>query len=258
MNRAFVSAAALVLATPAFAGITLKWDQTKASGETSEYTMQCEGKKATFKTSSKSSDSIIWDGDPQLLWTLKTDEKTYRRIDMKEMQARMGAGREQMAAAMANMPPEKRAQMEAMMAGRMGAAAAPPSPREPAKFTATGKKAKIGTWNCEWNQVSTGGSNYQACVVPWAAAKVSKDDLACFSSIADTMAGLLRGMTGGPAQPQQDSTMLDVHSWPGVIVASERTGADGKQTMTLKSVSKGSVPEATFKVPEGYKEIPMK
>ncbi len=251
--KTVLAAVIVSLAAPAFAGITLTWDKVKG-GETTELTMQCEGKKAHFTAVSKRFDGMIWDGETETMLLLKNDDKSYRRINMKDMQAQLAAGREKMAAALAKMSPEQRAKMEAMMAGKMGSPAAAARPREPAKFTPTGKKEKIGSWNCEWHDVTVLGQSYQACVAPWSGPKMTKDDLSCFASMADSVASMTHN--SGQASQEQESAVLDYKSWPGFVVATVRTIGDGTHKMTLKHFSKGPVPDAAFKVPEGFKEVP--
>ena len=90
--------------------------------------------------------AIIFDGTKQVMWMIDAERKTYREMtkaDVDQMAGQMASMRATMQEQMKNLPPEQRARMEAMMAGR-GAA---PEAATKIQYRKTGTDM-VGKWPC--------------------------------------------------------------------------------------------------------------
>jgi hypothetical protein len=233
----------LLVSSVAFGGTTLTWERTRGAEAPAPVSMKCEGGSARFEGAG-SDRIILWDGATKTLSLLKPADKTYQQLteaQMQQMRDRAAAAMEAMKPRLEKMSPEQRAQLEAMMNAGSGQAGE-------WKFTPTGKKAKVGKWDCEWYDGTRGGLKTQSCMVPWASAPAKKEELECVKSAMSIFQGMLRG-----AMHDGDATHDDFTKFPGIPVQTVRESSDGtKHSMTLKNVDRGPLPPETFAVPKGY------
>src|SRR5688572_27709595 len=94
---------------------------------------------------------VVFDGPQQILRTISVDRKSYTEMtkaDADRMGAQVTMAMDAMKAKMAQMPPEQRAKMEAMMAkfGVMGPTAAAAATRP--EYRRAGSD-KVGKWTCD-------------------------------------------------------------------------------------------------------------
>jgi hypothetical protein len=112
---------------------------------------------------------------------------------------------------------------------------------EPGMFrpVATGKKKKIGDWDCEEYLVADVGlSIWVAPAFPHAA------------EIQAQLARFSRAESGGALSP-------DCMGLPGLVVQSESAGAQGAEVTTLVSAKEEPVAESEFDVPKNYEINPF-
>jgi hypothetical protein len=104
---------------------------------------------------------VIFDGGKQVLYTVDPARQTYTEMtkaDADRMNALVQEGMAQMQAQLEKLPAAQRAQMEAMMKGRGGAAAAP-------QYTRTGSDT-VGRWTCDkYDLMQDGQKIGEACTV---------------------------------------------------------------------------------------------
>src|SRR5688572_20886039 len=96
--------------------------------------------------------AMIFDGGKQVLYIVDPARKTYMEMtkaDADRMGAQVQGAMAQMQAQLEKLPPAQRAQMEAMMKGRGGAAAVP-------QYTRTGTDT-VGRWTCDKYDVMQDG-----------------------------------------------------------------------------------------------------
>jgi len=108
-------------------------EKTTTAGRTETHQIQIERNRMRAEVTGPTGEvqAVIFDGAKQTMWILNLDKKTYSEItkaDMDQVAGQMSAAMAQMQEMMRGMPPEQRAQMEAMMRGRgmPGMGAAPP------------------------------------------------------------------------------------------------------------------------------------
>jgi hypothetical protein len=96
-------------------------------------------------------------------------------------------------------------------------------------------------------------STSESCLAPWSSNLVTKAEAEQFQK---TFADMEKAFAGLGMM-----RMNDLSKAPGIPVEQTHMGQDGKPewTLTLKSVSRGSIPAAQFQVPAGFKkeEMPM-
>ena len=147
VKSGFVLSAALAAATSVWAAEGVQLSQRTTSGtnqQTSQIQIENNRIRAEMTGGSTGRMAVIFDAGKQVVDILNIDRKTYSELTKAQVDQLGGAVQDmmsQMQSAMANLPPEQRAQMEAAMRGRgMGAAA--PAKRE---YKKTGTD-RVGKW----------------------------------------------------------------------------------------------------------------
>jgi hypothetical protein len=142
---------------------------------------------------------MIFDGAKQVLYIVDPARKTYMEMtkaDADRLGAQVQAAMAQMQAQLEKLPPAQRAQMEAMLKGRGGAAAAP-------QYTRTGSD-KVGSWTCDKYDATLDGQKIgEMCSVNPTTLGFSATDFAVmgqmaafYSGMAPQIAGQLPGVSG--------------------------------------------------------------
>jgi hypothetical protein len=142
---------------------------------------------------------MIFDGGKQVLYIVDPARKTYMEMtkaDADRLGAQMQGAMAQMQAQLEKLPPAQRAQMEAMMKGRGGAAAAP-------QYTRTGSD-KVGRWTCDkYDLMQDGQKVGEVCSVNPTTLGFGATDFevmgqmaAFYSGLAPQIAGQLPGVSG--------------------------------------------------------------
>jgi hypothetical protein len=150
-------------------------------------------------------------------------------------------------AAMANMPPAQRAQMEAMMGGR-GAAGAGPK----VEFRKTGTD-RVGQWTCDkYEGLQNGQKVVEHCTVAPGALGLTAADTAVVQQLAD----LAKSMTTMVAQSTGilDIGRMEQQGFAGLPVKSVTT-VNGREVISeLASVTRQNIAESLFEVPAGFQK----
>jgi len=196
---------------------------------------------------------IIFDGSKQVLYIVDNARKTYSEMtkaDVDKMQAQMAGVMTQMQAALEKMPPAQRAQMEALMKGRMGGAAAP-APKIESK---RGGTDKVGRWTCDKYEVLTNGvKTADVCTVDPSALGVTVKDLEVSRQLADFFSALVPQIAAQIAVVGRPETQ----GFSGFPVKS--TMYVGGQTVTTEVVeaSRQTFADSLFSVPAGFTKQTM-
>jgi uncharacterized protein DUF4412 len=183
------------------------------------------------------------------MYILDPPNKSYRVIDkasLDQLAAKIAGVRKQMEASMANMPPERRAQMEKML-GKSGEDAA--SKRLLKK---TGRTETVAHIKCTVWEASVGGKKEQElCVAAPSSIPGGDDMMTTLRGVSEMLKGFSKNFGGG----QADNTWRDLDTVKGVPILM-RQFSDGKVTSEnhLSVARKESVPAAQFDVPAGYTE----
>jgi hypothetical protein len=203
----------------------------------------------------------VFDGAKQAMYVIDDSKKTYSEItkdDLDKLAAQMQQMQQQMQGAMANVPPEQRAQIEAMMRGR-GGRGMPGAPAPAAKptYKKTGTD-KVGKWTCDKYEGYQGEKKTsEVCTVAPSALGLSESDFAVgkdfakfFSSFSDMM-------------PQRQEVFslgtLEDHGFVGIPIRTINYGADGSVTGSMEwtDINHQNIPDSTFAPPAGYAKQDM-
>ena len=192
---------------------------------------------------------MIFRGDKNLMWFVNDDKKSYQQMDeatIDRLAAQMAEARAQMKARLAQMPPERRAEAEAMMkrfdTGRPSASKV--------EYRRIGATKLIGGHLCtEYDSYYDKDLQAHLWVAPYAALNVSPSDAAVFKKMGEFF-GKLTGAMGG-AQKQD---YVPLHELNGIPLLTQDVD-DGKLTAEtlVESVSRAPIAASTFAVPAGYR-----
>src|SRR5262249_48553672 len=139
--------------------------------------------------------TVIFDGNRQAMMMIDDAKKTYTEITKEDLD-RMAA---QLQGMMANVPPEQRAQIEAMMRGR-GGRGMPGMPT----FKKTGTD-KVGKWTCDKYEGYEGDrKTSEVCTVAPSALGLTEGDFAVTKDFAKFFSGL------GSMMPQRQSQIFSL------------------------------------------------
>lgn len=197
---------------------------------------------------------VIFDGTKQVMDIVNVDNKTYREItkaDIDRIAGQMSDAMSRMNQAMANMTPEQRAQVEAMMRGRMGGARGAAPVKTEYRKTGTDR---VGKWTCDkYEGYRSGQKVSELCTVPASTLGFSESDFAVTEQMRDFFSKVM------PARADQ---MLSIGSadagFSGVPVRSiTYAGGSVESTTELTDFSRQNIPDSTFQVPAGFQRQPF-
>ncbi len=193
--------------------------------------------------------TVIYRKDKDAFWMLNPGKKTYSEMTRKDIQAmseRMSGAMKQMEDQMKDLPPAQRAQIEAMMKGRMGGQPSAPTYQK----MASGQK--VGTWVAtQYAVLRDGKKTSEVFHAHPKAVGLVEADFAVFTSLADLFKSMTKDLenTGFYRAGKVDGAVP-----AGVLVRSVRLDDAGKPgaVSTLTEVKRGAVAGSEFEVPAGY------
>lgn len=197
-------------------------------------------------------DRMIFRADKQVLWIVNDKKKSCQQIDkatVDQMAAQMTAMQAQMQARIANMPPEQRAQAEAMMKKYGGGAQ-----NVKISYRKVAGTRLIGGHLCSAYDSYLGDELISHLwVAPYSAMHLEPGDAAVFEKMGD----FLSKMTGALGQKQR-SDFIPMHELNGIPLLSQHVDR-GKVTSEheVESVTRGSAPAGIYDPPAGYSVEPM-
>lgn len=193
---------------------------------------------------------VIFDGGKQVLYMVDPATKSYSEMtkaDVDAAGAQLGDAMAQMQKALEGMPPAQRAQMEAMMKGRLGGI---PGAGAAAKTEyRRGGTSKVSKWTCDvyegfQNNAKTG----EVCTVSPTALGFNASDF----DVSRQLAAFMRGLIPQGADQVFQSGQVQEQGYDGVPVRRVTTIA-GRQIVTeITSVARQTFPESAFAIPDGF------
>jgi hypothetical protein len=263
MRRSQLAVAVVILSVASSAGAAdgvLVVEKTTSATGTRTTQVQLEKNRMRAETASRGADVVIFDGTAQVLRILDTDGKSYREMtkaDVDSMGDQLGQMMAMMREQLAKMPPEQRAQVEAMMQGRgggpgMGAMSAPQI-----EYRKAGSDT-VGKWACEkYEGYREGRKVAELCTVSPQALGFTPADFAVSEQLTEFFSKLAPQIGDqvfrvGKAGPQ---------GFSGVPVRRITFGADGTPSTTaeIAEVSRQRFPDSLFALPSDFQktEMPM-
>jgi uncharacterized protein DUF4412 len=256
---AAVAAAIGLAAAPAAAadGVLIAMKTTSGS-TTTTHTTEIEKTRMRSETSANGRKmTMIFDGaGGGVMRTIDDQAKTYTEItkaDVDRIGQQMSGAMAQLQEQLKNLPPEQRARMEQMMAGRgaaMGAVAGPPT-----QYTKVGTDT-VGKWRCDkYEGTKNGEKSSEVCTIDPSTLGFAMGDFEVTKQMAEFFSKMMpQGMENlfrvGTAGQSGGFSGLPVR------MVSFRNGQP--QTVSeMTDVSRQSFPDSTFAVPAGYQKREM-
>jgi hypothetical protein len=193
---------------------------------------------------------VVFDGDKQSLYIIDPAAKSYSEMtkaDVDAAGARLGGAMAEMQKALEGMPPAQRAQMEAMMKGRLGGL---PGAAAPAKTEyRRGGTSKVSKWTCDvYEGFQDNAKTGEVCTVSPSALGFTPADFEVSRQLAAFMRGLI---PQGADQVFQTGRVQD-QGYDGVPVRRVSTIAGRQITTELTSVARQTFPDSSFAIPDGF------
>lgn len=217
---------------------------------TNQIQLESNRMRAEMAGASGEKQVAVFDGTRQVMMIIDQQRKSYTEItkeDADRLGAQFAAAMSQMEQQLASMPPERRAQVEAMMKGRMGGAS---SLAPKVKYRKTGK-GQAGKWACDLYEGYEGErKTSEICTVDPKVLGLTAADFGVAQQMADFFKRLMPQMAGqvftfGSAEQQ---------GFAGVPVRRTFTLAGKEMTSEIVDVSRQSFPDASYAAPEGYQK----
>jgi len=252
-------AVCLVASTAYAADGVLIVEKSTGNGSTTTNQIQIQGNRMRAEGANQTGGKhvFMFDGARQVMTLIDVDKKTYSEItkaDMDRLAAQMSDAMAQMQQQLAKMPPEQRAQMEAMMKGRgmPGFGAAAPAAKTQYKKTGTDR---VGKWTCDkYEGYDNGEKTSEICTVDPKALGFSMSDFAVSKQMAEffNVEAFKRMM---PNMKQMFSFgSLEDQGYSGVPIRRTYTILGHQTTTELSEVSRQTFPDSVFAVPAGFQK----
>ncbi len=138
--------AAVLVASSAFAGVVMVYEQQPGAGTAKKKTTTLYVSSDRMRMEDEKGDVNIFRGDKKLFWMIDRAKGTYTEItqdDLTKMRARVDEAMKRLQAQLQNVPPEQRKMVESMMKGRMPQEA----PRMEYRKGASG--VRVNRWVCD-------------------------------------------------------------------------------------------------------------
>ena len=191
--------------------------------------------------------AVVFDAARQVVDVINPDRKTYVEITKAQLDQLGAQAQDLMRSAMANMPPEQRAQMEVMMRGRgMGGMLAPAAPTVYHKVGTD----HVGQWTCDTYEALRNGTKISdICTVPPGVLNLAPADLRTITQLADFF----------KAVAPQAAAMLEVgqggdQGFSGVPVRTSTAAAGRQVSSEVTQVAREAFADSLFQVPEGFRQ----
>jgi hypothetical protein len=199
--------------------------------------------KGQVRDSTLIRDGAIWKVDPQ--------KRTFTRIDKSAVSSKAGEMEQRIQAAMANMPPEKRAMIEQRMKAMQ---------QQPHDFELTdaGRSEHVGSYTCQvWQATRDGKPMTEYCIAPRGSIAGGDELVAAThkaAAIASEVMSGAPGMTRGALSP----TYKLYARMDGFPVSTRHVmGAQTSEESKVTSIEKKSLAADQFAIPKGYTEATL-
>jgi hypothetical protein len=250
---AFAGALSVLTATTAAAdGILLVMKTTAGTDAPQTTQVQIDGRRMRAEAIGERGEKqvVVFDGTKKVMFLVDDSKKTYTEMTEADIEA-LGGMMAGMMAQLQNMPPEARAQMEAMMKGRGMAMPGATAPKTQYTKTGTGT---VGKWTCDKYEGSSGGQKVSdVCTVDPKALGFTAAD---FEVSRELVAFFKKLMPTGGGQMFSIGTPED-QGFSGVPVRTVSSVGGRQVTTEITEVSRQAFPDAVFQAPAGYQKTSM-
>ena len=244
-------AAFCLAAAPLFAadGVLIV-EKTTTGGSTKTNQIQIEKERMRAESDTQ---TVVFDGTKQVLWLINDGRKSYSEMtkaDVDRMGGQLNDAMAKMQKQLKSLPPEQRAQIEAMMKGRgMPTAGGAQAPKT--EYRKTGSD-KVGAWTCDKYQGTRGGQKVtELCTVDPKVLGLAMSDFQVSKQLVEFFGKLV---------PQGADRMFAVgtpeeQGFSGVPM--RRIAFNNGQQQSVSEVTQASrqnFPASVFELPAGYQK----
>jgi hypothetical protein len=188
--------------------------------------------------------AVVFDASKQVLYTVDPARQTYMEMtktDIDRMKTFVQEAVAQMQAQLDTLPAAQRAQVEAMIKGRGGAAAPP-------QYTRTGSDA-VGRWTCDkYDVIQNGQKIGDVCTVNPTTLGFGATDF----DVMRQMSEFLSAMAPPMASQLPAITPIDLHGNSAFPVKTVMMLQGGTATTEVIEVDRQTFPDSLFTVPAGF------
>jgi hypothetical protein len=183
---------------------------------------------------------------------------------MQQMGAQISGAQAQMQARLAQLPPEQRAQIEALMASRglggaPGARAGGPPAQPQIAYVKTGNSKTVGNWRCDFYRKTRNGEQEEdVCLAPIGSAGLSAADF----QVLDRMSSFMAPMTSSPMVPRNDfmgwnamNKAVGFQAVPLDTLLYDNGKPSAEDAVT--KIERTTIPASTFELPAGLTKREM-
>ncbi|MBV9344429.1 MAG: hypothetical protein JO341_00495 [Gammaproteobacteria bacterium] len=195
---------------------------------------------------------VVRDG---VIWEVNMRERTFSRVDANSMKQMMGDKTSQFDAALAQLPPEQRAAIQAQLAQTRQRSSDDNGP----VFSDTGRTDQVGQYSCRiWTEAHEGKPFAEYCVVP-------TSNLPAGNELADAMkkayATVTQAFSGIPEAAASTAYLRRIEKMHGFPARRRSLGASEAQDEdqnVLASAEARTLPADQFAIPKGFTEKPLR
>ena len=245
--------AAASAASAAEGVLVVETSTVNGTPRTTQVQMEATRMRTEVAGQNGASQIVVFDGNKQMLYIIDPGARTYSEMtkaDVDAAGAQLGDAMAQMQKALEGMPPAQRAQMEAMMKGRlggMGGAAAKTEYRR-------GGTSKVSKWTCDvYEGFQNNAKTAEVCTVSASALGFAPADF----EVSRQLAAFMRGLIPQGADQVFQAGRVQEQGYEGVPVRRTSTIAGREVTTELTSVARQTFPDSSFQAPAGYQKQSM-
>ena len=193
---------------------------------------------------------LIFDGARQVMLMIDDQRKSYTELtkaDMEQLGAQMSDAMAQIQKTLAGLPPEKKAEIEAMMKGRMGGAGLA-LPKTTYKKSGTDT---VGKWTCtKYDGYDGPTKTSEVCTVEPKALGLTEADFAVTKQFIEFFKKII------PAIESQTIAIgtVEAQGFSGVPVKRSTTVLGRQVTSEITEVSRKTFTDASYAAPAGYQK----
>lgn len=249
VKRLLLGLGLILAAAPAWADLTI---ETKHGNETIQALVSEH--KLCVRTPAAKND-MIFRGDQKVLWIIDSEKGAYQEMTEKDVQQLGGKMQEAMAKmkeALAKVPPEQRAAVEKMMAGKMGVAS-----ESKRIVTPLGQSRKINDFICAGYRVEIQGrGEMEVWSTDPKGINVTEKDLTVFKEFAEFMKALNPGgmeSLEGFLKDFDQPTEGDIPGIPILTIMKDKEGKEEWRSEVVR-IAPDAIPAASFELPSGLKK----
>jgi hypothetical protein len=187
--------------------------------------------------------AIVRDG---VIWNVNVPQRTYTKIDKAFVQQKLGAANSQLQAMMAQLPPERRAEMEARMKQMQQPDAV--------VWNDTGRSDRAGSYSCRIYEEKRADNKVRAeyCIAAPGSVPGGDELAGALHKAALTAQDIFAGVPEARRAADQFSRFAKMNGVP--VIKRDLAGGKASREEHAKSIDRESLAVDKFAVPKGFTE----